>query len=131
MQARTVSVTINRPAAGVYDYLADATNFPRWSQFLTSMRPDGADWIAGTPEGDVRIRFAERNQFGIVDHHVTVPTGAVVYVPFRVVANGQDAEVLFTIFRLADMTDERFEADVAMVQKDLGNLRQALGHQEA
>ena len=131
MRARTVSVSIDQPAAAVYKYLADPSNCPRWSEFLTSIRPEAGDWIAGTPDGEVRIRFVERNQFGIVDHHVTTPTGATVYVPLRVVANGRGAEVLFTVFRLPEMTDEQFEADVALVQKDLTNLRRVLGHQEA
>ena len=131
MQPRTVSVTVNRPAAAVYEYLAEPRNFPRWSEFLTTIRPDGGDWIAGTPHGEVRIRFVERNQFGIVDHHVTTPTGATVYVPLRVVANGPGAEVLFTVFRLPEMTDEQFEADVGLVENDLTNLSRVLGYQKA
>lgn len=131
MQARTVSVTIKRSAADVYDYLAKPANFPHWSEFLTSMRRDGDDWIAGTPEGEVLIRFVRRNEFGIVDHHVTTRAGAVVYVPLRVVANGEDAEVLFTVFRAPEMSDEQFDADIAMVQKDLGNLRAVLDRPNA
>jgi hypothetical protein len=126
MEARTVSVTIRRSAAEVYDYLVEPPNFPRWSEFLTSMRRDGVEWIAGTPQGEVRIRFVERNEFGVVDHHVTITTGAVVYVPMRVVANDQDAEVLFTVFRTAEMSDAQFDMDIGMVQKDLANLRRSL-----
>ena len=126
MEARTVSVTVNRPAAEVYDYLADPPNFPRWSEFLTAMRPEQRDWIAATPQGDVRIRFVERNDFGIVDHYVTIPSGATVYVPLRVVPNGDQAEVLFTIFRLPEMTEQQFEADIELVSKDLRNLRRVL-----
>ena len=123
-------MSIDQPAAIVYEYLAEPSNFPRWSEFLTSIRPERGDWIAGTPHGEVRIRFVERNQFGIVDHYVTTPTGASVYVPLRVVANGRGAEVLFTVFRLGDMTDEHFEADVGLVEKDLNNLRRVLEQQK-
>jgi hypothetical protein len=126
MQARTVSVTVNRPAAEVYDYLADPSNFPRWSEFLTAMRREQDEWIAATPQGEVRIRFVERNQFGVVDHHVTTPSGATVYVPLRVVPNGEEAEVLFTVFRLPQMTEQQFEADVGLVLRDLENLRRVL-----
>lgn len=126
MEARTVSVTVDRPAAIVYDYLADPSNFPRWSEFLLSMRADRGDWIAATPQGEVRIRFVERNRFGVVDHYVTTPSGASVYVPLRVIPNGDHAEVLFTIFRLHDMTDQQFEADVGLVLTDLRNLCRVL-----
>jgi hypothetical protein len=126
MQTRTVSVTVNRPAAEVYDYLVDPPNFARWSEFLTAMRPEQDHWIAATPLGDVHIRFAERNDVGVMDHYVTTASGATVYVPLRVVSNGEGAEVLFTIFRLPEMTDEQFEADVGLVSKDLSNLRRVL-----
>jgi hypothetical protein len=111
---------------GLRDYLADPSNFPRWSEFLTAMRREQDEWIAATPQGEVRIRFVERNQFGVVDHHVTTPTGATVYVPLRVVPNGGEAEVLFTVFRLPQMTEQQFEADVGLVLRDLENLRRVL-----
>ncbi len=119
-------MTISRPASEVYEYLAEPANFPRWSEFLTSMGPEGDEWLAATLLGKVRIRFVARNVFGIVDHHVTMPNGATVYVPLRVVANENGAEVLFTVFRRRDMTDQEFEDDMAMVLKDLTNLRHAL-----
>ena|SRR5688572_27670897 len=126
MQAHTVSVTVNRPAAEVYDYLADPLNFPRWSEFLTAMRPEQGAWIAATPQGDAQIRFVERNGFGVVDHYVTIPSGVTVYVPLRVVPNGDQAEVLFTIFRLPEMTGQQFDADVGFVLRDLTNLLRVL-----
>ncbi len=68
----------------------------------------------------------ERNQFGVVDHYVTIPSGATVYVPLRVVRNGDQAEVLFTVFRLPEMTEQQLETDVGLVLRDLANLRRVL-----
>jgi hypothetical protein len=62
--------------------------------------------VADTPEGPVKIRFTERNDFGILDHHVVVRPGVDIYIPMRVIANGTGSEVIFTLFRLPDMTDE-------------------------
>src|SRR3972149_3038340 len=69
----------------------------------------GGEWLADAPEGQVRIRFTERNDFGILDHQVAVRPGVEIYIPMRVIANGTGSEVMFTLFRLPDMTDEAFE----------------------
>lgn len=126
-ESRTVSISIRRPPGEVYDYLAEPGNFPRWSVFITAITREGDEWLASTPGGDVRIRFTPRNDYGIVDHVVTVSPGLRIFVPLRVVANGDDgSEVLFTAFRLPGMTDSQFADDVAMVTTDLAGLKREL-----
>ena len=99
---------------------------PRWSLFIKAVARDGNEWVATTPGGTVRMRFAGPNEFGVVDHHVRVNPQLEVYVPFRVVPNQLSSEVLFTVFRLAGMSDQQFEDDVAMVSTDLRRLKDAL-----
>lgn len=125
-EARTVSVAVRRDAAAVYRYLAEPANFPRWSLFIKAIKPDGDGWIATTPDASVRIRFAPRNAFGIVDHWVRVNADLEVYVPLRVVANGAESEVLFTVFRLDGMSEQQFEDDIKLVRTDLGRLKAVL-----
>lgn len=126
LPARTVSITISRPAAEVYAYLAEQRNLPKWSVFITGMEPDGDTWIATTTAGTSRIRFAPRNDFGIVDHTVTVAPGVEIFVPLRVIPNQAGSEVLFTVFRQPAQDDVAFEKDVAMVVSDLDHLKRAL-----
>ena len=71
------------------------------------------------------MRFAERNTLGVLDHHVAAP-GMEVYVPVRVIPNGSGSEVLFTLFRQPDMSDEQYAADTAMVERDLRALTELL-----
>jgi len=123
----TVSISIKRPVADVYVYLADPANFPQWSLFIREIRREGDDWLATTPSGSVLMRFTPPNEFGILDHYVTVSPELQVYVPLRVVANGEDgSEVLFTIFRLPGMDEAQFAADIALVRTDLAGLQLAL-----
>lgn len=126
LPARTLTVSIGRPATEVYDYLAQPERFPAWSKFITGMRPDGDDWIATTTAGETRVRFAPRNTFGVVDHTVTVAPGVEVSVPFRVVPNQTGSEVLFTVFRQPTQDDRQFEEDLAMVKTDLASLKNIL-----
>lgn len=131
LPARTVSISISRPAADVYAYLADPAEFPRWSEFITAMEPDGDAWIATTATGMSRIQFAPPNAFGIVDHTVTAAPGIEVVVPLRVVANQDGSEVLFTLFRQPTQDDDAFDKDVAMVVTDLRNLKRVLEAKDA
>jgi hypothetical protein len=123
---RTVSIPIKRDSVAVYAYLSEPANFPKWSAFITAMERDGDAWVATTVDGAVRIRFASRNEFGIVDHWVRVSPQLEVYVPLRVIPNEGGSEVLFSVFRLPGMSDEQFERDIGMVTTDLGRLQQAL-----
>jgi hypothetical protein len=58
-----------------------------------------------------------------LDHWVDTGSGPAIAIPMRIIANGEGAEVLLTLFRQADMDDERFSADVKWVMRDLKKLK--------
>ncbi|HUL05794.1 MAG TPA: hypothetical protein VLV76_05640, partial [Candidatus Acidoferrum sp.] len=64
--------------------------------------------------------------FGVLDHWVTLASGAELHMPVRVVPNGSGCEVMFTLFRQPGMTDEIFARDAAWVTKDLTALKALL-----
>jgi hypothetical protein len=72
--------------------------------------------------GEVTVRYVPRNDLGVLDHVVTLPTGETVLNPLRVVTHPDGCEVIFTVRRLA-MTDEELDADCAAVAADLDRLR--------
>jgi len=88
---RHISVYIARPPAEVYEFASDPRNLPRWAAGLarSEVRRDGDEWIADTPVGKVRVRFAPRNSFGVMDHDVTLESGITIHNPMRVVPNGE------------------------------------------
>lgn len=121
----TVSVTIHRPAGDVYNYIADLGNLPDWSFFETATEVDGA-WRVGTPRGEVTLKLAPPNDLGVLDHHLETADGRTIYIPMRVISNGGDSEVLFTVFRQPGMTDEAYAADITVVETDLARLKSLL-----
>jgi hypothetical protein len=126
-ESRTITVRIARPQREVYDFASVPENFPRWGSGLArSLKKVNGEWIAETDEGQVKVRFTERNDFGILDHYVTIRPGIDVYVPMRVIANRAGSEVIFTVFRLPGVTDEAFARDVEWVQRDLHALKALL-----
>lgn len=119
-EARKLSVSINRSAAEAYEFLWLPENFPKWASGLgTSLRQAGADWIAETPEGPVTVCFSERNSYGVLDHSVRLPRGRSIYVPLRVAARGDGCDLVLTLFRRPEMSDEKFAADAEWVMRDL------------
>lgn len=125
--SRTLSVSIGHPPGDVYAFASDPENLPKWAKGLgQSVRKQGSGWIVETPQGPMKFRFAERNPFGVLDHYVTTPSGVEVYVPMRVVSNGDGSEVLLTLFRLPGMSDERYAEDQRLVERDLRILKELL-----
>jgi hypothetical protein len=111
----------------VYEFVTNPENLPKWAQGLgRSVRKQGPDWMVDTPQGPMKIRFADKNRFGVVDHYVTTPSGDEVYVPMRVLANGSGSEVIFTLFRPPGMSDEKYAEDMQMVDRDLRALKDLL-----
>ena len=127
LASRTLSISIGRQANEVYEFVSNPENMPKWSKGLgKTIRRQGVDWIVDTPQGPMRIRFAEKNKFGVLDHFVTTASGVEVYVPMRVLSNGTGSEVVFTLFRLPEMSDEKYAEDMKLVEQDLRSLKSLL-----
>lgn len=124
MPAKIVHVSIDRHWQEVYGFAGRPENMPQWASGLASgLEQDGEDWVAKGVLGTVRVSFTPRNDFGVIDHRVTVESGLQAYNALRVVPNGEGCEVMFTLLKLPGMTDEQFAADAAHVLKDLNTLK--------
>ena len=127
VESRTITVRIGRPFDQVYNFLADPANWNQWAHGLgKSIRQSNHGWIADSDGGTIEVQFTPRNPFGVVDHTVKRPSGAQVYVPMRLIVSGQGCELLFTLFREPQMSDQQFASDAGYVQRDLDGLRSLL-----
>jgi hypothetical protein len=126
-ESKVISVSINCPLDRASAFLSKPENFPQWAAGLASgLARDGDQWIAQTPGGEAVIRFTGPNPFGVLDHTVLPPAGQPVYVPMRVVANGDGCDVTLTLFRAPDWSDQKFNEDVQWVRNDLATLKKLL-----
>jgi len=122
-----ISERIDRPADAVYDYASNPANLPRWAPGLGGPVVEvNGQWFVETPAERIGLAFAPRNEFGVLDHYLTLNSGEVIYVPLRVIADAGGAEVVFTVRRRPGMTDEEFKADGAAVAADLARLKRVL-----
>ena len=104
-------MTIERPPAEVYAFVCNPDNLPKWASGLGAA---------------AKVRFVERNAYGVLDHYVKANAGPEVYMPMRVFPNGEGAEVLLTVFRQPGVTEEKFVDDTQWVRRDLEALKALL-----
>jgi hypothetical protein len=123
-----VSVSIARSRDEVYAFASDGANMPKWATGLAgeSMRKVDGEWIAEGPLGTVKVKFVPRNDFGVLDHDVHLPSGDVVHNPVRIIPNGDGCTVIFTLLKLPGVTKEKLDEDTTWVEKDLTKLKELL-----
>lgn len=125
---RHITVSIDRPPTAVYELASDPQNLPRWAKGLAGSitRIDDETWLADSPMGKVKVRFADANTFGVLDHDVTLESGVTIHNSMRVLPNAGGSEVLFSLFRRPGITDAEFESDASAVARDLRALKALL-----
>ena len=131
MTSGTMSVSIMRDPKTVYEFVFNLENLPKWANAaFQSIREQDGEWIVGTPQGSAKVRIIQRNEFGVLDHYVILPSGMEVFVPLRVVKNNSGSEVMLTIFQTLDKSEKKFAEDVDMVERDLKNLKNIMEEDE-
>src|SRR5262245_58550897 len=122
--SRHLSAHVDRPAQEVYEYASNPANLAEWAPGLgSSVEQIDGEWFVESPMGRVVVRFAARNEFGVLDHEVTLPSGKTFYNPMRVTVDGTGSEVVFSVRRQPEMSDEEFERDAKAVFADLLSLK--------
>jgi hypothetical protein len=125
--AKHICISIERSAAEVYEFASNPENLPQWAGGLSgSIKKVHDEWIAEAPMGTVKVKFAEKNKFGVLDHEVTLGSGIKFYNPMRIFPNSDGSEVIFTLYRQAGMPDQRFADDAGSIQRDLNKLKTLL-----
>jgi hypothetical protein len=123
-KSRHVNISISRSADKVYDFVSNPQNLPLWAGGLSgSIKNVNGEWVAESPMGTVKIRFADKNRFGILDHDVTLPSGETFNNPMRVISNGDGSELVFTLYQRPGMSDSDFEKDEEQIKTDLAKLK--------
>jgi Polyketide cyclase / dehydrase and lipid transport len=128
-ESSQISEWIDRPAEVVYQYASDPANLPEWAPGLgSSVEMVDGQWFVETSDGRVGVAFVPHNDYGVLDHYVTLASGQVFYNPLRVTSDGIGGrcEVVFSLRRLEGMTDEEFARDTAAVAADLTRLKRVM-----
>ena len=127
-RSQTISLSIERPFDEVYDYLVKPLNFQNWAAVEQgSFRPlENGDWEGVTPNGLRHMRFVTPNNYGVLDHAVFEPGSVPLFMPMRVVPNGEGTELIFSFFQRDGMDDESFASTLEWIRTDLLTLKSLL-----
>jgi arylamine N-acetyltransferase len=118
-----ISRSLDHDVAAVSSVAGNPANLPAWTAGLSvGIRLEDGRWITDSPMGVVDVAFTGPVELGILDHDVTLPDGSVVRNPFRIVANDQGSEAVFTLFRRDGMSEADFQSDADAVRGDLDRL---------
>ena len=121
------SVDIQAPFERVFGFLANPMNWPRYAVVnLRSVSPGECGWFKMvTKFGQGEIRVNPIKELGIIDHDWRDPQASWT-VPARVVANGDGATVMFTIFQPPVMTELQFDYAMKEMDIEMRKLRELL-----
>lgn len=122
-ETRIVSHPVDATAGDVYEFACQMKNMPLWAAGLvTKIVRENGSWFAVTPDGRIRIAMAPRNEFGVLDHDVTMPDGFTTHNAMRVTPVGDASLVSFVVLRPPQATEAEFDRDCGLVAKDLQTL---------
>jgi hypothetical protein len=127
-KSRTISIPIYRSYEEVYDFLAEPRNFPSWASNLGAdfVQIGENDWATTTRSGRVILRFAPRNEYGVLDHQLILEGKAPISTPMRLIENDEGCEIIYTQFQRPGMSPEAFASEVEWVTSDFEALRSLL-----
>ncbi|HEX7350320.1 SRPBCC family protein [Brachybacterium sp.] len=123
--SRHLDIVIERPWREVYEYASDPRNLPHWAAGLagSEVQREVTQWSMNSPMGRVLVSFVPENEYGVMDHTVTLPSGESVLNPLRVLPLEESrCEVVFTL-RRGTMSESEFAEDAAAVAEDLSTLK--------
>jgi hypothetical protein len=124
MKSKTITVSINAAPASVYAFASNPANLPQWiPSFVRSVAVVNGEWVVQTPNGPMTWRFVPKNEFGVLDHYLKSESDLEIYNPMRVIPNGPGSEVVFTLFRTPNMSEEEHAQDAKAVENDLRVLK--------
>src|SRR5688572_14719851 len=104
MRADTKTISIDAPAAKVFDFLKEPQNLPRWAVgFAKSVRKDGDQWYVTTTQGEIAVVIDADKRTGVVDFRMRPAPEVEVVAASRVIARGPGTEYTFTQFQVPGM----------------------------
>ena len=110
VRSRTISITVNKKTGDAFDAILQ---IPQKMMPDAIMNSDGW-WSFTGPHGKSKLKFNENKSFGILDHQY-VDEESSWNVPMRVVSSGDFSEVVITLTKPQELTDEQFDRRISEI----------------
>ena len=104
IRSRTISITVNKKTGDAFDAILQV---PPKMMPDAKLNPDGW-WSFTGPHGKSRLKFQDNKSLGILDH-TYIDEESTWDVPMRVIPNGDSSEIVITLNKPDELTDEQFD----------------------
>ncbi len=117
-RSRTISITVEKKTGDAFDAIL---------QIPPKMMPDAKinkdGWWSFTGlHGKSKLKFNENKSLGILDHKF-IDEESSWDVPMRIVSNGNFSEVLITLNKPEEITDEQFNQRVSEINEMVNSMK--------
>ena len=103
-RSRTITMTVKKKTGDAFDAIL---NMP--SKMMPDAKINDSGWWSFTgPHGKSKLKFNENKSLGILDHKF-IDEESSWDVPMRVISNGDFSEVIITLNKPDEITDEQFD----------------------
>ncbi|QDI88253.1 hypothetical protein Nisw_01255 [Candidatus Nitrosopumilus sp. SW] len=120
-RSRTITITVKKKTGDAFDAILQ---LPRKMMPDAKFQDDGW-WSFTGPHGKSKLKFNENKSLGILDHQY-VDEESVWDVPMRVVSNGDYSEILITLNKPDELTDEQFNQRMEELEEMVNHMKQIL-----
>jgi len=120
-RSRTITIAVKKKTGDAFDAIL---------QLPPKMMPDAKInddgwWSFTGPHGKSKLKFNENKPLGILDHKY-VDEESVWDVPMRVVSNGDYSEILITLNKPDELSDDQFNKRVEEIGELVNNMKQII-----
>lgn len=120
-RSRVISITVKKKTGDAFDTIL---------QIPPKMMPDAKInddgwWSFTGPRGQSKLKFNENRSLGILDHKF-IDEESVWDVPMRIIPNGEYSEILITLNKPDELTDDQFNQRVDEVGDVFDHMKQII-----
>ena len=117
-RSRTITITLEKKTGDAFDAILKIP--PK--MMPDAQLNDSGWWLFTGPYGKSMLKFNENKSLGILDHQY-VDEESSWDVPMRVVSNGDVSEVLITLNKPDEITDEQFDLRVEEISAMFNSMK--------
>ena len=122
-RSRTISIIVKKKTGDAFDAIL---KIPPKMIPDAKMNDDGW-WSFTGIHGKSRLKFNENKSLGILDHQY-VDEESSWDVPMRVVSSGDFSEVVITLNKPDELTDEQFDQRISEIGEMFNSMKKIIEH---
>jgi len=118
IRSRTISINVKKKTGDAFDAILQV---PPKMMPDAKMNDDGW-WSFTGPHGQSRLKFDENKSQGILDHQY-IDEESSWNVPMRVISSGDSSEVVITLNKPDELTDEQFDQRISEISEMFNTMK--------